>query len=393
VELDEKFILGITSFFQSICHRSANNFRDKPQMGIRLQSHTASQSPVWLDIYDVGFGGAGVGRLEGKIVFVPFTIDGERIEAEVVERKKSFNRGQLHQVIVRSAQRIDPICPYFGHCGGCDYQHIAYGYQLELKRRQVVQLLERIGRITEVEVLPTFASPRPYAFRNRITVHAAQGRIGFFEKNSREVVDIERCAIAIPVVNEALKELRANGLADGKHRTLRAEEVPRTFTQTNDLVAEALLEFVAGQMVGETLIDGYCGFGFFGHAMAERLKSVIGIDWNEQAIKTARELAGSNETYICGDVAGTIESLLVNHPPDTVILDPSADGVDPRVTDALMNNPSNRLIYVSCNPATLSRDLARLRNRFKIVAVQPFDMFPQTAEIEAVAVLDLIGSD
>jgi 23S rRNA (uracil1939-C5)-methyltransferase len=83
----------------------------------------------------------------------------------------------------------------------------------------------------------------------------------------------------------------------------------------------------------------------------------------------------------------------VNDPPDTVILDPSVDGVDPRVTDALMINPSNRLIYVSCNPATLSRDLARLRNRFKIVAVQPFDMFPQTAEIEAVAVLDLIGSD
>jgi tRNA/tmRNA/rRNA uracil-C5-methylase (TrmA/RlmC/RlmD family) len=361
-------------------------------MGTRSQSHAASQSPVDLDIYDVGFGGAGVGRLEGKIVFVPFTIDGERIEAKVVERKKSFDRAQLQKVIVRSAQRIEPTCPYFGHCGGCDYQHIAYGHQLELKRRQVAQLLEKIGRITEVEVLPTFASSRLYAFRNRITVHAAQGRIGFFEKNSREVVDIERCAIAMPVVNEALKELRTNGLADGKHRTLRGEGVPRTFTQTNDLVAEALLEFVAGQMVGETLIDAYCGFGFFGHAMAERLKSVIGIDWNEQAIKTARESAGPKETYICDDVAGTIESLILNHRPDTVILDPSADGVDPRVTNALMINPSRRVIYVSCNPATLSRDLARLRKAFKIVAVQPFDMFPQTAEIEVVAVLDLLGS-
>ncbi len=361
-------------------------------MGTRSQSHTASLSPVELDIYDVGFGGAGVGRVEGKIVFVPFTIDGERIEAQVVERKKSFDRAQLQKVIVRSAQRIEPTCPYFAYCGGCDYQHIAYGHQLELKRRQVAQLLERIGRITEVEVLPTYASPLPYAFRNRITVHAAQGRIGFFEKNSREVVDIERCAIAIPVVNEALKDLRANGLADGKHRTLRGEEVPRTFTQTNDLVATALLEFVAGQMVGETLIDAYCGFGFFGHAMAERLKSVIGIDWNERAIKTARELAGPNETYICGDVAETIESLILNHPPDTVILDPSADGVDPRVTDALIINPSQRLIYVSCNPATLSRDLARLKKTFKIVAVQPFDMFPQTAEIEVVAVLDSPGS-
>jgi tRNA/tmRNA/rRNA uracil-C5-methylase (TrmA/RlmC/RlmD family) len=362
-------------------------------MVTRSQSDTASQSTVGLDIYDVAFGGAGVGRLEGKIVFVPFTIDGERIEAQVVERKKSFDRAQLRRVIVHSAQRIDPICPYFGHCGGCDYQHIAYQHQLELKRRQVVQLMERIGRITDVEVLPTFASPRPYAFRNRITVHAAQGRIGFFEKNSREVVDIERCAIALPVVNEALKELRATGLADGKHRTLRGEGVPRTFTQTNDLIAGALLDFVAGQMVGKTLIDAYCGFGFFGHAMAERLKSVIGIDWNEQAIKTARESARSNEMYICGDVAGMIKPLLVNAPPETVILDPSADGVEDRVTDALVNNPPSRLIYVSCNPATLSRDLARLRNKFKIVAVQPFDMFPQTAEIEAVAVLDLIGSD
>jgi tRNA/tmRNA/rRNA uracil-C5-methylase (TrmA/RlmC/RlmD family) len=360
-------------------------------MVTRSQPHTASQSPVGLDIYDVAFGGAGVGRLEGKIVFVPFTIDGEQIEAQVVERKKSFDRAQLRKVIVRSDQRIEPICPYFGHCGGCDYQHIAYAHQLELKRRQVVQLLERIGRITDVDVLPTFASSQPYAFRNRITVHAAQDKIGFFKKNSREVVDIERCAIALPVVNEALKELRATGLADGKHRTLRGEGVPRTFTQTNDIIAGALLEFVAGQMVGETLIDAYCGFGFFGHAMAGRLKSVIGIDWNEPAIKTAREAASANETYIWGDVAGTIESLLVNDPPDTVILDPSADGVDERVTDALVINPPSRLIYVACNPATLSRDLARLRKKFKIVAVQPFDMFPQTAEIEAVAVLDLIG--
>jgi tRNA/tmRNA/rRNA uracil-C5-methylase (TrmA/RlmC/RlmD family) len=355
-------------------------------------SHTASQLPVGLDIHDVAFGGAGVGRLAGKIVFVPFTIDGEQIEAQVIERKKSFDRAQLHKVIVRSAHRIEPICPYFGRCGGCDYQHITYGHQLELKRRQVVQLLERIGRITDVEVLPTLASPRAFAFRNRITVHAAQGRIGFFEKNSREVVDIERCALAIPMVNEALKELRGTGLGEGRHRTLRGEGVPRTFTQTNDLMAGALLEFVTGQIVGERLIDAYCGFGFFGHAMAERMKSVIGIDWNEQAIKTARESASSNETYICSDIAGTIESLLANDRPDTVILDPSADGVDDRVTDALASNPPNRLIYVSCNPATLSRDLARLRSKFKIAAVQPFDMFPQTAEIEAVAVLDSIRS-
>jgi tRNA/tmRNA/rRNA uracil-C5-methylase (TrmA/RlmC/RlmD family) len=356
----------------------------------RSQSHTASRPSIELDIHDVAFGGAGVGRFDGKIVFVPFTIDGERVEVEMVERRKSFDRAQLRKVIVRSAQRVDPVCPYFGQCGGCDYQHISYQHQLELKGRQVVQLLERIGRLTDVVVLPPLASASPYAFRNRITVHAAGGRIGFFEKNSRDVVDVDHCAIAAPAVNDALQELRASGLADGKHRTLRHAGVPRTFTQTNDFIAGALLDFVASQVIGEVLLDAFCGSGFFGHALAGRLKTVLGIDWNEPAIHAARQSASSNETYLCADVGEAIAPLLMTEQPDTVILDPSADGVDERVAGALAAGPSHRLIYVSCNPATLARDLARLRGKFSIAAVQPFDMFPQTAEIETVAVLDRI---
>jgi tRNA/tmRNA/rRNA uracil-C5-methylase (TrmA/RlmC/RlmD family) len=341
-----------------------------------------------LDIHDVAFGGAGVGRLDGKIVFVPFTIDGEQVEAEVVERRKSFDRAQLQKVTVPSPNRVNPICPYFGHCGGCDYQHVAYAHQLEIKRRQVAQLLARIGRITDVEVAPTVASKEYYGFRNRITVHAAEGKIGFFEKNSRDVVDVERCPIAIPMVNEALKDLRATGLADGKHRTLRGAGVPRTFTQTNDFVAGALLDFVVRQAEGEVAIDAYCGAGFFGHVLAGRMERVLGVDWNESAIRIARESAGPNEAYICSDVSETIESLLANEKPGTVLLDPSAEGVDDRITEALGTHPVDRLIYVSCNPATLARDLARLRSTYKILAVQPFDMFPQTAEIEIAAVLE-----
>lgn len=352
------------------------------------RSHTTTRPSIGLHIHDVAFGGAGVGRLDGKIVFVPLTIDGERVQAEVVEHRKSFDRARLRKVVVPSAHRVEPNCPYFGRCGGCDYQHIAYDHQLELKRRQVVQLLERIGRITDVEVLPTLPCPSPYGFRNRITVHAKQGKIGFFEKNSRDIVDVEHCAIANPAVNDALQELRATGLADGKHRTLRGAEVPRTFTQTNDIIAQSLLEFVSSQVIGEVLLDGYCGSGFFGHALADRLERIIGIDWNEQAIKTARESARANETYICGDVAEGMEALLVTYRPQTVTLDPSTDGLDDRVTSALAIEPPHRLIYVSCNPATLARDLARLRNIFTIITVQPIDMFPQTAEIETVAVLD-----
>jgi len=354
----------------------------------RSRSHFASHPFVEMDIHDVAFGGAGVGRVEGKIVFVPLTIDGERVEAELIEHRSGFDRAQLKKIVLRSVHRTEPVCPYFGRCGGCDYQHIDYDHQLELKRRQVNQLLERIGRITDVEVSPTLPCASPYAFRNRITVHAMQGRIGFFAKNSRHVVDVEYCAIASPAVNEELKALRAKGLRDGQHRTLRGVGVPRTFTQTNEFIATALLEYVASQVTGEVLIDAYCGSGLFAHALADRFRNVIGLDWSAPAIAAALKAAKPNEEYICGDVSDAIESVLEKYQPNTVILDPSADGVGGRVTDALATKPSNRLIYVSCNPATLARDLSRLRKRFRVIAIQPFDMFPQTAEIETVAVLE-----
>ena len=352
------------------------------------RSFSVSRRIIELEVHDVAFGGAGVGRLEGKVVFVPFTIDGERVQAGLVEHRSGFDRAQLTKVLSPSVHRAAPLCPYFGKCGGCDYQHIAYDHQLELKRRQVIQLLERIGRITDVQVSPVAPCARPYAFRNRITVHAKEGRIGFFEKNSRNVVDVEHCAIAVRVVNEELKELRARGLRDGQHRTLRGVGVPRTFTQTNDFVAGALAHYVATQVTGDVLVDAYCGSGFFGHALANRFRIVIGLDWNEPAIAAARLAANPNEEYICADVSAAIASTLEDYQPQTLILDPPADGLKDRVTEALVAKPLNRVIYVSCNPATLARDLSRLLNRYRIIEIQLFDMFPQTAGIEAVTVLE-----
>jgi 23S rRNA (uracil1939-C5)-methyltransferase len=153
-------------------------------------------------------------------------------------------------------------------------------------------------------------------------------------------------------------------------------------------MARQLLEYVAAQVTGEVLIDAYCGSGYFARALGGHQQQVIGIDWNAAAIEAARESASSNELYVTADVADVIESLLVQYRPQTIILDPSADGLDDRVSGALLAAPPERIIYVSCNPATLARDLVRLRYEFQISVVQPFDMFPQTAEIETVAVLD-----
>jgi tRNA/tmRNA/rRNA uracil-C5-methylase (TrmA/RlmC/RlmD family) len=165
-------------------------------------------------------------------------------------------------------------------------------------------------------------------------------------------------------------------------------DVPRTFTQTNEFIATALVDYVARRVTGDILVDAYCGSGFFGHALAHRFRIVIGLDWSKPAIAAAKLTANPNEEYICDDVSEAIASVLEKYEPQTIILDPPADGLKGSVTKALQTKPSNRLIYVSCNPATLARDLARLASRYRIIEIQPFDMFPQTAEIEAVAVLE-----
>jgi tRNA/tmRNA/rRNA uracil-C5-methylase (TrmA/RlmC/RlmD family) len=340
-----------------------------------------------IEISDVAFGGSGVGRANGKTTFVPYTIEGERVIAEIVEKKKHFDRARLTALLRPSSHRISPPCPYFGQCGGCDYQHIAYEEQLALKQKQVEQILKRIGRLDNIRVLPIIGSPEHFGFRNRITVHADEGKIGFFKKQSRAVLDIEQCAIASSDVNERLRELRLHGLPDGAHRTLREKVGSRTFTQTNDRVADLLLANVTESISGDVLLDLYCGSGFMGHALAERFQTVIGIDWSEPAILAARLTARANEIYIRDDVGKVLDATLKKYRPDAVIVDPSADGIDEQATASLSQNGPPAVVYVSCNPTTLARDLSRLSARYVIKSVQPFDMFPQTAEIEAVASL------
>src|SRR5262252_5564244 len=162
---------------------------------------------VDLKIQDVAFGGKGVAREQGKAVFVPYTIENEMVSAEIVREKKQFTEAELVEVKQSSPDRVSPECPYFGRCGGCAYQHISYEHQLAIKWRQVRDALHRIGKLKDVPMRPIIPSPRPYAYRNRITVHALEGLIGFFRRDSHQLLDIESCPIACEEVNRALAEL------------------------------------------------------------------------------------------------------------------------------------------------------------------------------------------
>jgi tRNA/tmRNA/rRNA uracil-C5-methylase (TrmA/RlmC/RlmD family) len=348
---------------------------------------------VELTIHDVAFGGKGVARDSGKAVFVPFTIDGERVSARIVREKKQFAEAELVEVLEASPHRVGAPCPYFGRCGGCSYQHISYEHQLELKARQVEQAMRRIARLAEPPMRPIVPSPSSYSYRNRITVHAQDGIVGFFRRDVHELMDIAQCPISMPEVNDALAQLRASRPSDG-HYTLRAHSGPRVFAQTNDAVADAMAEFIFSILPDgqEMLIDAFCGAGFFAKRFAPKFERVIGIDWDRFAIDAARKNAGPNETYIAGDVAlelvGTIDR---NRPgavgsiAPTLIIDPPATGLSAETRRAVIDASPATLIYVSCNPPTLGRDLAQLQSHFSVVSITPFDMFPQTAEIEVVA--------
>ncbi len=345
---------------------------------------------VDLQVKDIAFGGKGVAREDGKAVFVPFTIDGELVSARITREKKQFAEAEVVDLKKPSPQRAEPRCPYFGRCGGCAYQHIDYPHQLETKSGQVRDLLQRIGKFKDVPMRAIIPSPHDYGYRNRITVHAEEGMIGYFRRDSHRLIDIERCPIAMDEVNRELADLRARKVPDG-HYTLRARSGPRIFSQTNDEVASALRDLIVDFAPSDQqlLVDAYCGAGFFAKALLDKFEHVVGIDWDRFAIAAANENATAKEVYVAGDVESGLRSTLKECDPDKtmLLLDPPATGLTTRVREIIVDLAPARLIYVSCNPATLARDLSDLCQRFQIKSVTPLDMFPQTAEVEVVAEL------
>jgi tRNA/tmRNA/rRNA uracil-C5-methylase (TrmA/RlmC/RlmD family) len=358
---------------------------------------------VDLKIEDVAFGGKGVGREQGKAVFVPYTIEGELVSAEIVREKKQFAEADLVEVKESAHYRVRPVCPYFGRCGGCAYQHIDYEHQLAIKWRQVRSVLQRIGKLKDIPLRPIIPSPKQYEYRNRITVHVQDEVIGFFRRDSHRLVDIERCPISCDEVNRELTDLRGRDPRDG-HYTLRASSSPRVFAQTNNEVADALRDLIVDLVPPnqDLLIDAYCGAGFFVKALLNKFERVVGIDWDKFAIAAAKENATEKETYIAGDVGEELAQVreqarkgdlqIAPAVTDrrslkslTLIVDPPATGLSENVRHAILDLEPATLIYVSCNPATLARDLKELHEKFTINSVTPLDMFPQTAQIEAVA--------
>ena len=361
-----------------------------------------------LRIHDIAFGGEGVAKFGEFVVFVPFVAVGEEVEVEVTEVKKRFARARLVQVLRPSPNRVEPLCPYFGICGGCQYQHISYPQQLEIKHKQIVDLFERVGHINGSLIAPVVPCPEPYGYRNRVMIRSQwdkfkQGlNIGFIQADNRLVVDIDECKISEPAINEQIRHVRKNPPPKGGIKvTLRIApegwEVPEhSFFQNNFFLLPKLVETVRDRLRQSGvrfLVDAYCGVGFFGIELGDLVEWFVGVELDAHAIKAARKNAAnhrvSNGEFIMGATEEFLPNILARFRPEqtAILLDPPRTGCPAEVLQLLRECRPKHIIYVSCHPATLARDLNVLCGGgvFELARVVPLDMFPQTQHVECVA--------
>lgn len=395
-----------------------------------LSSNGTGQSDrLAVRLLRVVHGGDCLARVDGEVVFVPFGIPGEDVLIEIVERKADYARGRIIEVLSPSPFRTDPVCQHFQRCGGCQYQHVRYEHQLEMKRQVVIEQLQRIGSLEAVEVLPTLPADTPWGYRNHARFSVRHGYLGFVGSRSHRFLRVDYCHLMQAPINAVLAQLQGRitrrlhqiavrcGVNTGSmliQPPLLKEEMAgetgqafyeeellghrfrvgsASFFQVNTYQAERLIATVAdwlGPQGGETLLDVYCGVGSFGLVLAPRVAKVIGVEDSAAALRDAHHNAQGvdNVSFIQGAAERVVPDL--DERPDLVILDPPRAGCRPEVIDALGRLRPRKIAYVSCDPATLARDLRLFSTAgFRVGPVLPVDMFPQTQHVECVALLEL----
>jgi 23S rRNA (uracil1939-C5)-methyltransferase/tRNA (uracil-5-)-methyltransferase len=377
--------------------------------------------------------GLGVGRVDGWVVMVPYVIPGERVKVRVFRNFQNYSDADLVEVLEASPDRVEPGCPLYQCCGGCQYQHLRYGRQLTEKTQHVVELMSKLGAI-EHPVERAHGSPREYHYRSKITPHYNRpGKdgsqpIGFLQYGRRnQIVDVEQCPIATEAINEALPEAReAARRAGGKKRRQRGgtllmrDVLEGVVTDPQAIVSERVgelsLQFKAGEFFQNNpfilpdlvahvareasaggaryLVDAYCGVGLFALSTAAQFEQVAGVEISEPAVRWAQANARicniQNVRFVIGKAEAIFNGLKFPPEETALVIDPPRKGCDESFRQQVLRYRPQRLVYVSCDPATQARDVRVLIDGgYQVLRIQPFDLFPHTRHIENVVTLSL----
>ncbi len=373
--------------------------------------------------------GSGLGRVDGWVVMVPFSLPGERVRARVFRNHKQHSEADLIEILRPSEMRTAPVCPLFGECGGCQYQHFNYSAQLAWKTKQVGELMQRLGGIDH-EVLPAIGSPKLYGYRSKLTPHYPPPSkehfpVGFLRNGRSSILDVPQCPIATDAINSALPEERKKlkekisgkkrggtlllrhaigGVVTDNNATVTERVGNRTFQflagdffQNNPFILPKLIEYVIAQAQGdgiEYLVDAYCGAGIFGISASDTFKAFAGVELSASSIRWANINVilnkVTNGTFLVGEAENIFADLTFPPEQTAIVIDPPRKGCDLSFLYQLMEWAPQRVVYVSCEPDTQARDLKVLCEKtFTLQTIQPFDLFPQTRHIENVVTLTL----
>lgn len=387
----------------------------------------------------------GIAKINGKVVFIPKVIVGDVVDIDIVKEYKNYNIGKVNKIIKKSAKRVDVLCPYYDICGGCSISAYTYHDELEYKVNNVIDIFKR----NEIDIKPNIIkSDNRYGYRNKITLQVSNGIIGLYEEDSNKIVDVDKCLLVSDKLNEIIDIIKKNinvnkcnkivirdtyyGIMIIFYGSVNNEEVikyldkkvvsiytynnkykciygekylyemigeykyrisPDSFFQVNSRTVNKLynkvVEYAIRNEKKDNLVDLYCGTGTIGIYLSKYFNGIIGIELNKQAVEDAKENAKINgvnniEFYV-GDVGKIINDQIK---ADVIVVDPPRSGLDKRTKDILLKIKANKIVYVSCNPLTLARDIKELDSGYDLEEITLVDMFPNTHHVESVCVLN-----
>ncbi|WP_100371688.1 23S rRNA (uracil(1939)-C(5))-methyltransferase RlmD [Bacillus sp. FJAT-45037] len=457
----------------------------------KQQAPVEKNEIIDVQIEDLTHDGAGVAKVDGYALFIPKALPGEMVKVKVVKTKKGYGFARILETIEESPNRTEPPCPIYNQCGGCQLQHMSYEAQLQYKQKQIQDVLERIGQITDIPVHPTLGMNDPWRYRNKAQVPVGEDEngliAGFYQERSHRIIDMDECLIqhqendeVVSHVKEIVKKYGIRGYDEDKHLgtlrhvvarygkqtgdimvvlVTRGKELPnkkniiedikqaipkvksivqnvnpkrtnvifgdqsivlwgdeyiydsigdirfaisaRSFYQVNPdqtkVLYDKALEY-ADLKGDETVIDAYCGIGTISLFLAQKAKHVYGVEIVPEAISDAKKNAEMNGFTNVDFAVGEAENVMPwwyaqGVRPDVIVVDPPRKGCDEKLLETILNMQPKRVVYVSCNPSTLARDLRVLEDGgYQTKEVQPVDMFSHSTHVESVASLTYKGS-
>ena len=387
----------------------------------------------------------GIAKINGKVVFIPKVIVGDIVDIDIIKEYKNYSIGKVNKIIKNGSKRVDVLCPYYDICGGCSISAYTYHDELEYKVNNVIDIFKR----NDIDIKPNIIkSDNRYGYRNKITLQVSNGIIGLYEEDSNKIVDVDKCLLVSDKLNEIIDIIKKNinvnkcnkivirdtyyGIMiifygsvnseevikyldkkvvsiytyDNKYKCIYGEKYlyemigeykyrisPDSFFQVNSRTVNKLynkvVEYAIKNEKKDNLVDLYCGTGTIGIYLSKYFNNIIGIELNKQAVEDAKENAKINDVnnieFYAGDVGKIINDQIK---ADVIVVDPPRSGLDKRTKDILLKIKANKIVYVSCNPLTLARDIKELDSGYKLGDITLVDMFPNTHHVESVCVLN-----